>query len=132
MVSLPLDRFAGLRSEPKPPTPKIKRPPDIGQITLKPLDRQNRTGIYVNANTADGALWCEILDEDGFRLPGFDKASCVPLKKDTTRYLFAWKEKKIAKLPPGPYHLRVHLQKATVYAVTLSEARPTFCRNADR
>ncbi|MEQ1751984.1 MAG: hypothetical protein ABL974_21360, partial [Prosthecobacter sp.] len=38
LVTLPLDRFAGLRSEPEVPTPKIKSPPDIGQITLKPLD----------------------------------------------------------------------------------------------
>jgi hypothetical protein len=120
MVSLPLDRFAGLRSEPELPTPKIKSPPDIGQITLKPLDLKNRTEIYVNANAAGGgALWGEILDEDGFRLPGFDKASCLPLKKDTPRYRFSWKAKKIADLPPGNYHLRIHLQKATVYSITL-------------
>lgn len=119
MVSLPLDRFAGLRSEPEAPTAKIKSPPDIGQVTLKPLDLKGRAEIHVNANAAGGAVWCEILDEDGFRVPGFDKASCVPLKKDATRFRFAWKERKIAGLPPGKHHIRIHLQNATVYAITL-------------
>jgi hypothetical protein len=119
MVSLPLDRFAGLRTEAEPPTHKIKSPPDIGQITLKPLDITGRTEIYVNANAANGAVWCEILDEDGFQLPGFDKASCEPLKKDTTRHRFAWKEKKLAELPPGKHHIRLHLQSCTVFAIAL-------------
>ena len=119
MVSLPLDRFAGLRSQPEAPTPKIKNPRDIGQITLKPLDLKGRTELYVNANATGGSVWAEILNEDGFRVPGFDKASCVPLKKDTTRYGFAWKEMKLADLPPGLHHIRIHLQKATVYAITL-------------
>jgi|UniRef100_UPI003783A60D hypothetical protein len=119
MVSLPLDRFAGLRSEPEAPTLKIKSPPDIGQITLKPVDLAGRTEIDVNANAAKGAVWCEILDEDGFRLPGFDKASCVPLNKDTTRYRFAWKEKKLADLPTGKHHIRLHLQNSTVFAISL-------------
>jgi hypothetical protein len=73
----------------------------------------------VNANAAKGAVWCEILDEDGFRLPGFDKASCVPLNKDTTRYRFAWKEKKLADLPTGKHHIRLHLQNSTVFAISL-------------
>ena len=120
LVSLPLDRFAGLRSEPQPPTPKVKAPPDIGQITLKPLDLSGRTEIYLNADTRVGAVWGEILDERGFRIPGFEKASCVPLKKkDTTRYRFTWKDKKLSDLPKGSYLIRLHLQSATVYAVTL-------------
>jgi hypothetical protein len=120
LVSLPLDRFVGLRSEAQPPTPKVKNPPDIGQITLKPVDLGGRAEIYVNANTMNGAVWCEILDEQGFRFPGFEKAACTPLKKkDTTRFRFAWKDKKLADLPAGTYHLRLHLQGATVYAITL-------------
>ena len=63
-------------------------------------------------------MWCEILDERGFRLPGFEKAAGVPLKKkDTTRYRFSWKDKKLSDLPKGSYLIR--LQSATVYAVSL-------------
>ena len=120
MVSLPLDRFAGLRSEPQSPTAKMKSPPDIGQVTLKPLDLVGRTEIYVNANTTEGAVWCEILDAHGFRIPGFEKISCVPLKKkDTTRFRFTWKDKKLSDLPKGSSLIRLHLQSASVYSISL-------------
>ncbi|HCN30043.1 MAG TPA: hypothetical protein DIT64_15155 [Verrucomicrobiales bacterium] len=107
LVTLPLDRFAAVTAA------------DKGQITLKPLDLKGRTEVYVNANASEGAVWAEILDEDGFRLPGFDKANCMPLKKDAMRYRFAWKDKKLADLPPGKHHIRLHLHKASVYAITL-------------
>lgn len=120
LVTLPLNRFAGIRSEPEAPTPKIKNPPDIGQITFKPLDLKGRTELYVNANATGGAVWAEILDADGYRVRGLDKANCVPLKKkDSTRYRFSWKDKKLADLPPGPHQIRLHLESATVYAITM-------------
>lgn len=56
---------------------------------------------------------------DGYRVPGFDKANCIPLKNDRLRHPLAWKEKKLAELPPGRYHLRLHLQQAEIFAVTL-------------
>jgi hypothetical protein len=120
LVTLPLNRFAGIRSDPEAPTPKIKSPPDIGQITFKPIDLKGRTELYVNANATGGAVWAEILDADGYRVRGFDKANCVPLKKkDSTRYRFSWKDKKLADLPPGPHQIRLHLESATVYAITM-------------
>ena len=70
--------------------------------------------------TPGGAVWAELLDEDGFRVPGFDKANCVPLKnKDSLHYRFAWKERKLTDLPAARYLIRLHLQKAMVYAITL-------------
>jgi hypothetical protein len=119
LATLPMDRFAGIRSEPELPTAKIKAPPSLGQITLKPLDLAGRTEISINANAEGGAVWGELLDEDGFRVPGFDKTSAVPLKQDALRHPLAWKVRKIADLSPGRYHLRLHLQKAEVFAVTL-------------
>lgn len=119
LAVLPVDRFAGIRSEPEAPTAKVKAPPDIGQITLKPLDLTGRTDITVNANAAGGAVFAELLDADGYRIPGFDKANSVPVKKDSVRQRLAWKGKKLSDLPPGSYHLRLHLAKAAVFAVTL-------------
>ena len=66
------------------------------------------------------ARWAELLDEDGYRLPGFDKANRVPLKGDSLRHQLTWKEKTLADLPAGRYLLRVHLQQAEVFAVTLN------------
>lgn len=119
LATLPLDRFAGIRSEPEPPTLKVKTPPDVGQITFKPLDFAGRKEIHLNANAAGGAVWGELLDADGYRVPGFDKANCVPLKTNALRHPLAWKDKQLGDLPPGRYHLRLHLQKAAVFAVTL-------------
>jgi hypothetical protein len=119
LVTLPLDRFAGLRSEPEPPTPKVKSPPDIGQITLEALDLSGLTDLLVNANAKDGGVWWEILDEDGYRLPGFDRASCEPLRGDAIRHAVKWKSHGLGDLPPGRYQIRLYLEKATLYAVTL-------------
>jgi hypothetical protein len=52
-------------------------------------------------------------------VPGFDKANCIPRNSDSLRHSLAWKENKLADLPPGRYHLRLHLQQAEVFAVTL-------------
>src|SRR4029079_5371732 len=76
LAVLPLDRFAGVRSEPEAASEKVKQPPDIGPITLKPIDFKGRTELEVNADVKGGAVWAELLDEDGFRVPGFDKANC--------------------------------------------------------
>ncbi len=119
LVTLPLDRFAGIRSEPEQPTAKIKAPPNIGQITLKSLDFTGRTEIHLNANATDGAVWGELLDEDGYRVPSFDKANCIPLKADSLRHQLTWKKKTLSDLPAGRYHLRLHLQQAEVFALTL-------------
>lgn len=119
LVMLPLDRFAGIHSEPELPTPKSKSPPNIGQITLRPLDLSGVAEISLNANATGGAVWGELLDEDGYRVPGFDKASCEPLRSDALRHRLAWKEKSLRDLPPGRYHLRLHLEKSEAFAVTL-------------
>lgn len=119
LVTLPLDRFAGIRSEPLAPTAKVKQPPSIGQITLKPLDLQGRTELYLNANATDGAVWAELLDASGYRVPGFDKASSIPLKQDSLHHRLEWKGKKLTDLPAAQYHIRLHLQKAVVFALTL-------------
>ncbi len=87
LVTLPLDRFAGIRSESELPSAKLKSPPNISQITLKPLDLANRTAIHLNANSL--------------------------------RHRVAWNEKSLADLPSGRYHLRLHLQQAEVFAVTI-------------
>lgn len=119
LATLTLDRFAGIRSHPEGPTAKIKSPPDIGQITMKPLDFTKRVDLFVNANADGGVVQGELLDESGFRVPGFDKANSVSLRKDAVRQHLAWKGKKLSELPPGRYHLRLHLQKAEVFAITL-------------
>lgn len=120
LVTLPLDRFAGLRSEPVPPTAKVKSPPDLGQVTLKALDLSGVGGIRINADAEGGGVRCEILDEDGYRMPGFDRDSCESMRGDSLRHEVKWKSHGPADLPPGRYQIRLYLEKATAYAVTLT------------
>ena len=46
-------------------------------------------------------------------------AVAVPMKTDDLAHEARWKEKKVSDLPPGRYLLRVHLEKADLFAVTL-------------
>ena len=73
----------------------------------------------VAAPPAEVVARFEILDEDGYRLHGFTKDEAMPMKTDDIAHEAQWKEKKITDLPAGRYLLRVHLEKADLFAVTL-------------
>jgi hypothetical protein len=120
----PRDRFAVVTVNPESPVknqrkdkPKIIN--TIGNVTLKPLDLTGVKSITLNADATKGAAWLEILDEDGYRLRGFTKEDCVPVKSDNLAHEMRWKEKQVSDLPPGRYLVRVHLQKADLFAINL-------------
>ncbi len=126
------DRFVGLSPDPKaslrnwnPNDPNKKpEPPEntVGQVTLKPLDLTGVKAIHLNAQTQEGgAVYLEVLDEDGFRLHGFSKDEAVPIQGDRINFTAAWKEKSLADLKPGKYLLRIHLDRAEVFALRLEK-----------
>jgi hypothetical protein len=124
LATTPRDRLVGLVPNPKTSVkgqkkdqPQLKN--HIGQVTLRPLDLTGVKSIFLNANAARGAVRLEILDEDGYRLHGFTKDEAVPLKADELGFEARWQEKRLSDLPPGRYQLRVHLQDAELFAVTL-------------
>lgn len=119
LVTLPLDRFAGLRSEPQAPTAKVKTPPDIGQITLKPMSLPADSILEINADADEGEVRVELLDESGYRVPGFERENALPVSTDALRAAVGWKGREDGKIPAGRYHLRIHLRSATIYAITL-------------
>jgi hypothetical protein len=110
MRTLPRDRFAGVRPLDK-----------VGQITLRPLDLANASKLTINANAAEGAVRVEVLTEAGYRLGGFTKEDATPIQSDGLRHAVAWKEKSLADLPQGRYRLRIYLDKAEVFALTLHD-----------
>ncbi|HYF37515.1 MAG TPA: hypothetical protein VD994_19595 [Prosthecobacter sp.] len=119
LATLPRDRFAGLRTVALSNQPTLKKPLEhTGQVTFKPLEYTGCKEILINAAAAGGSACGEILTEEGYRVPGFDKASCLPLKKDAIRFRLQWKDRKLESLPPGRYLLRIHLQRAELFAVT--------------
>ncbi len=88
-------------------------------MTLRPLDLSGVKSVTLNANAAKGAVRLEILNEDGYRLHGFTKDDAVPMEDDDLAHEARWKEKQLSDLPPGRYQLRVHLDGAELFAVTL-------------
>lgn len=108
LATMPRDRFAGVR-----PTEKI------GQITLKPIDLAGCSSIHVNADASRGSVRVSLLDENGRRVRGYSEADATPLTGDSLRHTVAWKEKDLAHLPAGKYMLRLHLESAEIFALTL-------------
>jgi hypothetical protein len=119
LATMPRDRFAGLQTVPRSAQPTLKHPlENIGQVTLKPM-RLGASEITVNADATAGAVRAEILDADGKRIRGFTYEDAVPMKGDSLRHPARWKGKEIRELSPGDYLIRLHLENATVYALSL-------------
>ncbi len=108
LATLPLDRFAGVRPLEK-----------IAQITLRPRLLTAAKALSLNADASAGAVRVELLDAAGYRLPGFTKADAVPLTADGLRQRVAWKEADFTKLPAGEVTIRIHLENAELFALTL-------------
>lgn len=108
LATLPRDRFAGLLPM-----------ESIAQITFKPIEITPGSGIAINADASNGAMWLEILDADAYRVPGFRREEAVPITGDNLRHEPRWQSKTLADLPAGTYHLRLHLDNAEVFAISL-------------
>ncbi|WP_417379138.1 hypothetical protein [Gimesia sp.] len=122
LATLPLDRFAGIRPVELSAQSTLKKPlRNIGQITLKPLDLKGVQEITVNADAKAGQIQVEVLTAEGFRIPGYTKADCNPLTGDSLAHRVDWKNHALTELPAGKYMLRLHLNNAEVFAITLQD-----------
>lgn len=120
VAAIPLDRFAGMRPTARSAQVTLKQPLEhVGQITLKPIELAAHQELTLNADASGGTVRVEILNADGFRMRGFTKDDAVPLVGDSLHHKVAWRERRLEQLPPGPYLVRLHLERATVYAMTV-------------
>jgi len=124
LVTTPRDRFVAVGINPKSPVKGQKKGQPqlvntIGNVTLRALDLTGIKAITLNADASKGAVRLEVLNEDGYRLRGFTKDDAVPMKTDGLAHEARWKDKQLGDLPPGRYLLRVHLEKADLFALTL-------------
>jgi hypothetical protein len=108
LATLPLDRFAGVRPIEK-----------LGQITLRPRSLAGVKSITVNADASAGAVRVELLNARGYRIPGYTKADAVPITSDGLRHRVAWNNAGLANLPQEDIMIRIHLENAEVFALTL-------------
>lgn len=120
MAEIPLDRFAGVRPVAVSAQSTLKRPlKNIGQITTKPIDLTGCREMTVNADASQGSVRVEILNEDGYRVRHFTRAHALPLEGDSIRHAVKWKGRDPSHLPAGRYLLRIHLDNAEVFAITI-------------
>ena len=120
----PRDRLVAVGPNPQAPVKGQKREGPrqvntIGNVTFRALDLSGVTALTVNADAKKGAVRVEVLDEDGYRLRGFTKDEAVPLSGDSLAHPVRWKERALGDLSPGRYLLRVHLDRADLFALTL-------------
>ncbi|HOW73512.1 MAG TPA: hypothetical protein PKY77_23165 [Phycisphaerae bacterium] len=124
VASIPRDRFAGIRPVEHSDQPTLRKPLEyLGQVTLKPIDLVGCGGILVNADASAGFAWVELLTEDGKRVRGFTRDDCLPIRGDSLRHSVTWKDRKLGDLAAGKYLLRLHLERAAVYSVTLLKSK---------
>jgi hypothetical protein len=108
VATMPRNRFSGVL-----PTESV------GQITLKAVDLRNVTSLTVNADSSKGEVRVEILNEDGYRMPGFTRDEATPIVGDSLRHAVSWSNTSLGDLAAGKYKLRLHLKNAEVFAVTM-------------
>ena len=119
-ASIPLDRFAGIRPVAVSAQSTLRKPfKNIGQVTLKPVDLKDIREITINGDASKGSIRVEVLNADGYRVQHFTKAHARPLTGDALHHKVAWKNRGLKHLPPGKYMLRLHLDNAEVFSVTL-------------
>ena len=107
LATMPRDRFAGVSP--------LER---FGQVTLKPVSLDGVKALTLNADAGDGEVRVEVLSEDGYRVRGYARDDAAPITGDGLRHTVRWR-KEISDLALGRYVLRMHLDRAAVYAVTL-------------
>ena len=76
----------------------------------------------LNADARGGSIRVEILSAAGKRLHGFTREDAVPVCDDSLSAQVRWRQGGLNDLTPGNYMLRLHLERATVYALYLNNS----------
>jgi len=121
-ATIPLDRFAGIQPLAKSDQPTLSKPLEhIGQITLKPVDLAGFRHLSLNADASNGSVRAELLDSKGRRVRRFSADDCLPIRGDSLAHAVEWRSSSLTDLLPGRYMIRLHLDNATVYALSLTQ-----------
>jgi hypothetical protein len=122
LATMPRDRFVGMQPVPRSDQPTLKKPLEkIGQVTLKPMNLSGVTNLELNADSTGGSIRVEVLDTEGRRVRSFGFDDATPLTGDSLGHPLRWQARQAKDLPAGDYMLRLHLNNATVYALTVQK-----------
>lgn len=91
-----------------------------GTLTTRPVRFSGRH-LFVNANTQDGSLKAEVLDEEGDVIEPFGNSNCIPVSSDNTRAAVHWKGAEDLNAISGKtVRFRFHLDRGSLYAFWVS------------
>lgn len=120
-ASIRRDRFAGVVPVERSAQASLKKPLEhVGQVTLKPIDLGAFHQLTINADASAGFIRVELLNEEGRRIRGFSREDSVAIQGDALRHPVRWSGQAEGTLPPGRVMIRLHLERATAFAVTFS------------
>ncbi len=121
VATIARDRFAGIRPVERSDQPTLKKPlENTGQVTLKPIALSGNETLTLNADASNGEVRVELLDADLRRVRGFTRDDAIVITGDSLRHHVKWKDRKLSDLAAGTYHLRIHLTRATLFALSIS------------
>ncbi len=91
-----------------------------GTLTTRPV-RFTGKHLFVNADSADGELRAEVLDERGTVLAPFSLANCVPIRADKVLSAVGWKgAENLQAAAEQPVRFRFSLRKSRLFAFWVS------------
>ncbi len=96
-----------------------------GVLKTRPLQFDYPDGyLFVNAETLNGRLRVEVLDESGRPVPGFDRYRCLPFQVDSTRFMVRWEDgESLAAVSGTPFSLRFILESGKLFSFWVSPTR---------
>lgn len=120
LATMKRDRFVGIEPVEVSDQATLKKPlHDVGQVTMKAIDLSGVAALELNADAKAGSVRVELLNDDGKRILNFSADDAGLITGDSFRHRVRWKTGE--SLPAKKCLIRVHLQNATLYGVTLVE-----------
>ena len=111
LVTMPLDRFVAWDAKDS----------TAGRLMTVPIAPAEGRTLLVNANAADGALRCRLLDESGNApLPGYGYEDCAALSSDGLRLAASWGSG--TALPDVPYRIEFELRDASLFGFSFQDS----------
>ena len=94
-----------------------------GTLTTRPVIFDGRH-LFVNADTSEGSLRAEVVDQHGEPLAPFSAGNCVPVSADKAAQRVTWRgADDISALRGTPVRFRFHLTNGSLYSFWVSHER---------
>lgn len=95
-----------------------------GTLTTRPVVFSNGSRLFVNADTQDGELRVEVLDQNSNPIDGLTLKACLPVSENSTLREIRWADgANLQALRDQPVRFRFHVTNGSLYAFWVSDER---------